>query len=127
MTTENQLTLDMIIKLLIKKYKIVTKKDIKQLILKTDSIEQTLKTHSHQKLLPDNNSDKASPSSILYPTNMTSSDTILEIIKNYKTGINFNNLQQKTGFADKKLRNIIFRLCKIKKIKRKSRGVYIIA
>ena len=32
-----------------------------------------------------------------------------------------------TGFGEKKLRNIIFRLNRIKKIKRKSRGVYIVS
>ncbi len=124
MITENQLNLDMIIKLLIKKYKIVTEKDIKKLISKTDSMEAALKTHSHQKFQLDANSNTSFP--VLYPSSMTSSDTVLEIIKDYKAGINFKSLQEKTGFIDKKLRNIIFRLCKIKKIKRKSRGVYII-
>ena len=39
----------------------------------------------------------------------------------------FSDIQAKTGFGDKKIRNIIFRLNKIGKIKRKSRGIYIAA
>ncbi len=58
---------------------------------------------------------------------MTASDIVLEAVKRSKKGVDFNQLQSKTGFEDKKLRNIIFRLNKLKKIKRKSRGIYIIA
>jgi DNA-binding transcriptional regulator PaaX len=44
-----------------------------------------------------------------------------------KTGLGkgFGDIQIQTGFGEKKLRNIIFRLHKTGKIKRKTRGIYI--
>ena len=52
-------------------------------------------------------------------------EAVLETIKRSKQGLKFADIQTKTGFADKKIRNIIFRLNKLGKIKRHSRGVYI--
>jgi len=49
----------------------------------------------------------------------------LDVIKRSKQGTGFADIQAKTGFEEKKIRNIIFRLNKIGKIKRKSRGIYI--
>ena len=54
-------------------------------------------------------------------------DIVLDAIKNAKEGIGFAQIQNKTGFDEKKIRNIIFRLNKTGKIKRKSRGIYIAA
>ena len=56
---------------------------------------------------------------------MTASGQVLEVVRTYKQGVDFARLQDRTGFEDKKLRNIIFRLNKIGKIQRKSRGVYV--
>jgi len=58
-------------------------------------------------------------------TAMTSSDEALEVIKRFKKGVGFANIQARTGFEDKKLRNIIYRLHKMGKIVRQSRGLYI--
>ena len=52
------------------------------------------------------------------------SDEVLKTIKQSKQGLKFADIQAKTGFPDKKIRNIIFRLNKLSKIKRHSRGVY---
>jgi DNA-binding transcriptional regulator PaaX len=51
----------------------------------------------------------------------------LDAIKRSKQGIDFAAIQANTGFDEKKIRNIIFRLNKTGKIKRKSRGIYIAA
>jgi len=60
-------------------------------------------------------------------TEMTSMDRALEVIKRFRKGIGFADIQAITGFEDKKLRNIIYRLHKMNKIVRKSRGLYIAA
>jgi|APHig6443717817_1056837.scaffolds.fasta_scaffold553510_1 hypothetical protein len=52
-------------------------------------------------------------------------DAVLDAIKRSKQGLKFADLQAKTGFPDKKIRNIIFRLNKLGKIKRHTRGVYV--
>ena len=54
----------------------------------------------------------------------SASAIVLEIIGNHPEGTNFKTIKAATGFDDKKLRNIIFRLDKIKKIQRVSRGIY---
>jgi predicted transcriptional regulator of viral defense system len=56
---------------------------------------------------------------------LSASDAVLEVIKAYKEGVGFGEIQEKTGFGEKKLRNIIFRLNKMDKIKRVGRGVYL--
>ena len=53
------------------------------------------------------------------------SDKVFEIIKRFKSGVGFADIQSRTGFDEKKLRNIIFRLNKFGRIERKSRGIYI--
>jgi hypothetical protein len=55
----------------------------------------------------------------------TASDTVLNAIKGFRQGADFSTIQAKTGFNEKKLRNIIFRLNKLGKIKRKGRGIYV--
>jgi predicted transcriptional regulator of viral defense system len=60
-------------------------------------------------------------------TSLTAVDIVLDTIKRSKQGIDFTQIQAKTGFDEKKIRNIIFRLNKTGKIKRQSRGIYIAA
>ena len=50
--------------------------------------------------------------------------TVLDMIKNSKSGIAAGSLIKKTGFEDKKIRNIIFKAWKEGKIDRVGRGVY---
>ena len=50
--------------------------------------------------------------------------TVLDMIKKSKTGIAAGSLIKKTGFEDKKIRNIIFKAWKEGKIERVGRGVY---
>jgi hypothetical protein len=50
--------------------------------------------------------------------------TVLDMIKKSKTGIDVGTLIKKTGFEDKKIRNIIFKAWKEEKIERVGRGVY---
>jgi hypothetical protein len=57
----------------------------------------------------------------------TATDQVLKIIKRSKKGIDVPTLVKKTGFPDKKVRDIIFRAFVQKKIKRVSMGVYVAA
>ena len=59
---------------------------------------------------------------------MTASDVVMEIVRDAAMqGVGFSEIQAKTGFGEKKIRNIVFRLNKLGKIKRKSRGIYVVA
>ena len=116
---------DAMVKFFMQHYDLPTKKDFNKLLSKIDRLETLIKK---QAVLSGKGRQIYGTGSIRSGrTNMTASDIVLEAVKRSKKGVDFNQLQSKTGFEDKKLRNIIFRLNKLKKIKRKSRGIYIIA
>lgn len=56
---------------------------------------------------------------------MTAADTVLGIIQRYKKGRDTKALMVQTGFDQKKIANIIFKLKQQGKIKSPSRGIYV--
>jgi len=56
---------------------------------------------------------------------LTATDTVLKVIRRHKNGVDISRLKEKTGFNDKKIRNIVHRMRKLGKIKSKGRGIYI--
>ena len=56
---------------------------------------------------------------------MTAADTVLGIIKRSKKGIATAALMEKTGYNQKKVTNIVFKLRKQGKIKNEGKGVYV--
>jgi len=55
----------------------------------------------------------------------TAGDVVFDAIKGSQEGLDTAMLKKKTGFADLKIRNIVFRLKKQGMIKTKARGVYV--
>ena len=55
----------------------------------------------------------------------TAVDTVLTIIKRYKEGIGTAALMEKTGYKQKKIANLVFKLKKQGKIKSVNKGVYV--
>jgi cytochrome P450 len=55
----------------------------------------------------------------------TATDQVLKIIKRFRKGVDVPTLMQRTGFEEKKVRNIVTRAFSQKKIKRVSRGIYV--
>jgi cytochrome P450 len=55
----------------------------------------------------------------------TATDQVLKIIKRFKKGVDVPTLMQRTGFEEKKVRNIVTRAFSQKKIKRVARGIYV--
>ena len=110
---------DAMVKFFIQNYNIPTKNDFDKLQARLDQIERLLKSgaprgRSAPKI---KGTDKSAPTTAL--------DTVFDVIKRSHNGSSFKDIQAKTGYDDKKIRNVIFRLNKMKKIKRKSRGIYI--
>ena len=112
---------DAMVKFFMQNYNIPTKKDVDRLMAKLDRMENLL---------------QASLASSRYPTKepvgarktaVTAVDMVFDVIKRSRNGIGFADIQAKTDFGDKKIRNIIFRLNKIGKIRRKQRGIYVAA
>ncbi len=103
-------------------YNIPTKKDVDRLMAKLDRLENLILA------------DMAGGGGYLTKgragrrkTTVTAVDMVFDAIKRSRNGLSFAGIQAKTGFDDKKIRNIIFRLNKTGKIKRKSRGIYVAA
>lgn len=55
----------------------------------------------------------------------TATEQILKIVRRSRKGVDVPTLKAKTGFQDKKVRNIIFRASKEGKIKKVGRGIYV--
>ena len=106
------------VKFFMQQYNIPTKKDVDRLMAKLDRLENLINQSS---MSPDNAGLRIGRRK----TALTAIDIVLDVIKRSKQGIGFAAIKAKTGFDEKKIRNIIFRLNKIGKIKRKSRGIYI--
>ena len=59
------------------------------------------------------------------PVTVTATDQVLKIINGSKKGVNTATLMDKTGFDQKKVRNILNRTFKQGKIKRVDKGIYV--
>ena len=103
------------IKMLLHRLDIPTKEDIANLHKRLGKLEQLI-YQNHPSI---KQKGKSRP-----PKKKSASSIVLSIIDNHPEGTNFKTIKAGTGFDDKKLRNIIFRLDKIKKIQRVNRGIY---
>ncbi len=110
---------DAMVKFFIQNYNIPTKNDFDKLQARLDQIERLLKSAPP----PGRNAPKIKGADKSAPT--TALDVVFDVIKRFDNGSSFKDIQVKTGYDDKKIRNVIFRLNKMEKIKRKSRGIYI--
>jgi hypothetical protein len=111
---------DAMVKFFIQHYNIPTKNDIDKMQTRLDRIEQLLKTGgaaTGSRPARTGDPEKGAP--------LTALESVLGIIKRSRDGASFKDIQIKTGFDDKKIRNVIFRLNKMGRIKRKSRGIYV--
>ncbi len=115
--------LDSMFKAIMKSYDLPSRQDIEKLSAKLDRIEKLIKQTSGGKATK---TSGGRTKSSIDRSEMTASGVVLKVVKNSRKGADFSRIQLKTGFEDKKLRNIIFRLNKIGKIKREGRGVYVI-
>lgn len=112
---------DAMVKFFMHTYNIPTKQDIDRISTRLDRIERLLVNVEAGKGRRNSGGGKASGKQAL----ATASAVVLDVIQRHKDGIRFADIQLQTGFGEKKLRNIIFRLNKTGKIKPKSRGIYI--
>lgn len=56
---------------------------------------------------------------------ITATEKVLKIVRRSRKGVDVPMLKAKTGFDDKKVRNIVFRASKEGKIKKVGRGIYV--
>jgi hypothetical protein len=117
---------DAMVKFFMHTYDIPTKKDVDKLMNKLDQIEKLLKStggpakRGRQASININRGPKVKGRS-----GSTAVNKVFEVIKGFKQGAGLPDIKEKTGFDEKKVRNIIFRLNKNGVIQRQSRGVYV--
>jgi hypothetical protein len=120
------ISFDAMVKFFMQNYNIPTKSDVEKLITRMDRLEELIKAM----VVSGRRTRIARPNSAKTGTAnggsvKTASDSVLEVIKASRDGIDFADIRQRIGYEDKKLRNIIFRLNKTGKIRRIRRGIYI--
>jgi hypothetical protein len=98
-------------------YNFATKKDIGKLMDRIDELEKLIKSISTR--------DPKHTAVGIQKNFPPASDVVLNAIIASKKGATFSHIQEETGLSDKKLRNIIYRLGKLGKIKTLQRGLYI--
>ena len=55
----------------------------------------------------------------------TAADTVLGIVKRYKKGANMATIKQKTGYDNKKIHNLVYKLKQQGEIISETKGVYV--
>ena len=115
---------DAMVKFFIRNYDIPTKKDIDMLIDRLDRIEKYIMAESDSIRNAGSAEKKFGAGARKTRTAVTASDRVYGFFKRSRRGLRIADIKDRTGYDDKKLRNIIFRLHSMKRIKRVSRGVY---
>ena len=113
------ISFDAMVKFFMQNYDIPTKKDVDRLLARLDRLENLVRVSLDQKHLA------SAAKMSRRRAGQTAVEQVLGVIRRSKKGLGFADIQAKTGFGDKKIRNIIFRLNKLGKIKRLRRGIYV--
>ena len=118
------ISFDAMVKFFLQNYNIPTKRDFDKLCARMDRFEDLLKESSGMGETGRRNRNVGKPGPGQLNPGDTSIGEVLGIIRKHREGIDFPRIKAKSGFEEKKLRNIIYRLHKLEKIRRISRGIY---
>ena len=124
---KKQISFDAMVKFFMHQYKIPTTNDVEKIIARLDRLEKLIKQSNAAR--PNRSAGKA-PAGTRAGRGRpgeNSTDVVLKTIAAAKKGIGVADIQTRTGYDPKKIRNIIFRLGKSRKIVRVSRGIYTVA
>ena len=121
MRKSKQVSFDTMVKLFIRNFSIPTKKDVEMIMDRLDRIEDLLReTTAAVKV----RRPGAVPGRTGRPRTSTATETVLDVIRRSREGVGVSEIQRKTGYAVKKIHNILYRLYKAGRITRFRRGVY---
>lgn len=117
---------DVIMKFFMQHYDIPTGADIEKVLAKLDRLEQLIRAsragspRKRGTVSGKPRGQRAQARSIV-----TAADQVLAVIRRHRKGAGLAEIKAGTGFDEKKIRNHVYRLHKMKKIKRKARGIYV--
>jgi len=101
-------------------------KDLKRLTQKTEKMVNRLKKLEKKAQVAKKPKAKVVKKAVAKkPAKLSASGTVLAIVKRSRKGVDKTTLIKKTGFDDKKIRDITYRLRKQRKIKRDRKGLYV--
>lgn len=112
---------DAMVKFFLQYHNIPTKKDIDRIMERMDRLEEAVRRVAGQG--PHRSAGGAERRGRA-KGEATAADTVVDVIRQAGREIGFAEIRKQTGYNDKKLRNIIYRLTKIGRIQRVRRGVY---
>jgi len=123
-------SVDAVVRFFLQYYGIPTKQDVDRILKRMDRLEAALKAAK----VSGRTAKKASGRKAAGRKGqiakgrpkMTATEKVLSILRKSRKGVDVPGLKVKSGFDDKKIRNIIFRLSKQGSIKRIGRGLYAI-
>ncbi len=117
---------DVIVKFFLQHYDIPTRTDVDRLINRLDRLERLIRASSGTGKTGFSPGTKGSRDRSAGGKAVPSaSDRVLAVIEKYKKGAGVAEIQDGTGFGEKKIRNILYRLHRLEKIERKDRGIYV--
>ncbi len=103
----------------------VVAKDLKRLTQKTDKMIKRLEKLEKAQASKKPKAKAVKKAVAKKPTRVSASETVLTIVKRSRRGVDKATLINKTGFEDKKIRDITYRLRKQGKIKSERKGIYV--
>lgn len=107
---------DAMVKFFLQNYNIPTRRDVERLGERLDRLEKLIRANAPRGRRASTDSGEAAPAS--------ATDTVLHLIQSSQDSISISKIREATGYDDKKLRNIIYRLNQMGKIRRVNRGQY---
>jgi hypothetical protein len=123
-------SVDAVVRFFLQYYGIPTKQDIERILKRMDRLEALVKGakvsgRTARKASGRKAAGRKGQIAKGRPK-MTATEKVLSILRKSRKGVDVPGLKAKSGFDDKKIRNIIFRLSKQGTIKRIGRGLYAI-
>jgi len=109
------ISVDAMVKFIFSQYGVPTKKDVALILKRLDRIEILLQEKS--RILRKRTS--------IQPPYLTATNQVFSVISTHEEGVRVSELQKETGLSEKTVRNIVFRLNKLGKIRRTQRGLYV--
>jgi hypothetical protein len=119
-----------LVHLFLEKFEIPSRADLAQINQRLDSVENLIYQNQPEAFQTPPKAMQELPAMVKMPgrvgekKSVIASDVVLNVIADQAKGADFKTIKAATDYNDKKLRNIIFRLDKIGKIKRVKRGIY---
>lgn len=123
-------SVDAVVRFFLQYYSIPTKQDVQKILKRMDRLEAAVKgakvsARTTRKAGRRTTAGKKGRAAKGRP-GITATEKVLSILRRSRKGADVPGLKAKSGFEDKKIRNIIFRLSKQGTIERVGRGVYAI-